>query len=105
MIGHVAVCSLLFAIGLLLPLRGSAQAVKIYGVDSDARRCFDSARRAAAFSGLTDPPYSSRIVVPAEFPAPFAPAISSRRSRRKWWTSWAIAGVAVRPVPIAQTGS
>ena len=53
MIGRVAVCSVLFAIGLFLPLRGSAQAVKIYGVDSDARQCFDSARRAVAFGETT----------------------------------------------------
>jgi len=56
MIGHVAVCSVLFAIGLLLPLRGSAQAIRVYGVDSDARQCFDLARRAAKFGETT--PYA-----------------------------------------------
>jgi tetratricopeptide (TPR) repeat protein len=58
MIGHVAVCSALFAIGLLLPLRGSAQAVRVYGVDSDARQCFDSARRAVTFGETT--PFARR---------------------------------------------
>ena len=56
MIGHVAVCSVLFAIGLLLPLRGSAQSIRIYCVDSDARQCFDSARRTVAFGETT--PYA-----------------------------------------------
>ena len=56
MIGRVAVCSALFAIGLLLPLRGSAQSVRIYGADSDARQCFDSARRTVAFGETT--PYA-----------------------------------------------
>jgi len=53
MIGHVAVCSVLIAIGMLLPLRGSAQAVRIFGPDPDAQRCFDSAKKAVKFGETT----------------------------------------------------
>ena len=53
----------------------------------------------AALLAFTLPPYKMRV----------APAIlASRtpiRARMAAWTSWACSGVAVRPVPIAQTGS
>jgi len=54
MVGHVVVCSAVLTTGLLLPLRANAQAVKIYGLDRDARECFVSARTAVAF-GQTSP--------------------------------------------------
>ena len=38
-------------------------------------------------------------------PAVAPPNRSERRSRMNAWTSWACSGVAVRPVPIAHTGS
>ncbi len=57
MIGHVVVCSVVVTTGLLLlPLRGDAQAVRIYGPDLDARECFDSARTAVDFGDTT--PYA-----------------------------------------------
>src|SRR5208283_1939866 len=58
-----------------------------------------SAMRAYTLSGLTEPPYWMRIWAAA------APNVLPRRSRTKACTSCARAGVAVFPVPIAQTGS
>ena len=56
MIGHVAVCSVVAAMLLLLPLGANAQAIKIFGPDPDARKCFESARKAADFGATT--PYA-----------------------------------------------
>ena len=59
-----------------------------------------SAISASALLGLTEPPYWIRIA-----PAVAPPNRSVSRLRMCAWTSCACAGVAVRPVPIAQTGS
>src|SRR5262245_32576808 len=56
-------------------------------------------RSSAALSGFTEPPYWMRIRAALE------PKRSASRARRKACASCAIAGVAVRPVPIAHTGS
>ncbi|MCH8136715.1 MAG: hypothetical protein IIB77_12105, partial [Proteobacteria bacterium] len=53
MIGHVVVCLAVLTTGLLLPLRANAQAVRIYGSDTDARVCFDSARTAVDFGATS----------------------------------------------------
>src|SRR5262249_10143590 len=55
---------------------------------------------AAALSGLTLPPYWMRIWLAASLPS-----FSASRPRMKAWTSCACCGVAVRPVPMAHTGS
>ena len=51
-------------------------------------------------AALTDPPYWIRTVAAAS-----APAIDARSVRSAPHTACASAGVAVRPVPIAQIGS
>ncbi len=53
MIGHVVVCLAVLTTGLLLTLRANAQAVRIYGSDTDARVCFDSARTAVDFGATS----------------------------------------------------
>ncbi len=54
MIGHVVVCSVVVTTGLLLlPPRGHAQSIRIYGPDPDARECFHSARKAVDFGDTT----------------------------------------------------
>jgi hypothetical protein len=55
--------------------------------------------RASTFSGFTEPPYWMQICWPA------SPKRTASRPRMNAWTCWAVSGVAVRPVPIAQTGS
>ena len=59
MIGHVVVCLAVLTTGLLLPLRADAQAVRVYGSDSDARMCFDSARTAVDFGATSRPALTS----------------------------------------------
>ena len=59
-----------------------------------------SERRSAAFSGFIEPPYWIRTAS-----ATSSPYVSATMARIPACASWAIAGVAVRPVPIAQTGS
>lgn len=58
------------------------------------------AMSSSTVSGVTEPPYWMRTAC-----ATSAPYISARSQRMKWCTPWAMAGVAVRPVPMAQTGS
>jgi tetratricopeptide (TPR) repeat protein len=53
MIGHVVVCSVALATGLLLPLRANAQAVWIYGRNPEARKCFESAKKAVDLGETT----------------------------------------------------
>jgi len=58
------------------------------------------AMSASTLSGLTLPPYNIRIW--------FATVLLKRFTslcRMNAWASWACSVVAVRPVPIAQTGS
>ena len=54
---------------------------------------------AAMLDAFTDPPYWMRTAAPAS-----APNLPVSRARIAAQTSWASSGVAVRPVPIAQTG-
>ena len=58
------------------------------------------ASSSAALSGLTLPPYwtTTRAAVAS-------PNASASRPRMNAWAAWACSGVAVSPVPIAQTGS
>src|SRR6185437_15859958 len=56
--------------------------------------------RPAAFSGFIEPPYWMRTASAA-----WSPWSSRIRPRMKACASWASSGVAVRPVPIAHTGS
>ena len=58
------------------------------------------ARSSAAFPGFMDPPYWMRTVSAVSAPTSFASV-----ARMSAWTSCAWSGVAVRPVPMAQTGS
>lgn len=56
MIAHVVVGSVVAATLLLLPPGADAQAIKIFGPDPHARKCFESARNAADFDATT--PYA-----------------------------------------------
>src|SRR5262249_55067958 len=58
-----------------------------------------SAISARMLSGFTLPPYRIRMR------GATAAGRAATRARMKWWTSCACPGVALRPVPIAQTGS
>ena len=58
------------------------------------------AMSSSTFSGFTEPPYWMRTLAAAS-----APKTSEITLRIKEWASWASLEVAVRPVPMAQTGS
>ena len=58
------------------------------------------AMSSTTFSGFTEPPYWMRTLA-----AVSAPKTSEMTLRMKAWASCAYLEVAVRPVPMAQTGS
>ena len=68
--------------------------------DQAPRRCRGRPGARAALSGLTLPPYwtTTRAAVAA-------PNCCASQPRMNAWAAWACSGVAVRPVPMAQTGS